>query len=87
VEKISLETLQQPRFNPTYDEPLVVELAEHESGVVWVCKQVDWPVVQARIHALGYRATLLGTPYQHRVMFEVHRQDETGQRAAPATAR
>ncbi len=88
VEKISLETIKEPRFNPTYDEPLVVELAEHESGVVWVSKQVDWPVVQARINALGYRATLLGTPYQRRVMFEVHRADEeSGQRTAPDTAR
>ena len=84
VEKISLEALQQPRFNPAYDEPLAVELDEHEVGVVWVCKQVDWPVVQARITHFGYRATLLGTPYQRRVMFQVHHLDAG---AAPAMAR
>ncbi|UNK48343.1 glycosyltransferase family 39 protein [Lysobacter sp. S4-A87] len=87
VEKISLVALQQPRFNPAYDEPLAVELDEHESGVVWVCKQQDWPLVLARIAGLGYRATLLGTPYRHRVMFEVHPDDAAGQRTAPANAR
>ncbi|HEY5805514.1 MAG TPA: glycosyltransferase family 39 protein [Lysobacter sp.] len=84
VEKISLDALQQPRFNPAYDEPLSVELAEHENGVVWVTKQADWPLVQARIAAFGYRATLLGTPYQRRVMFQVHHLDAGG---APASAR
>jgi len=86
IEKISLDALHQPRFNPPYDEPLAVELAEHESGVVWVCKQQDWPLVRARIAALGYRAELLGTPYQHRVMFEVDHA-AVDQRTAPANAR
>ncbi|MGO4221445.1 ArnT family glycosyltransferase [Lysobacter sp. TAF61] len=85
VEKISLDALPQPRFNPAYDEPLDVELGEHEAGVVWVCKQADWPVVQARIASYGYRASLLGTPYQKRVMFQV--EHVADQRPPPATAR
>lgn len=69
VEKIALTPVPQPRFNPSYDELLEVELAEREPGVVWICKQALWPELQARIAARGYRATLLGTPYRERVMF------------------
>ncbi len=83
IEKISLDALHQPRFNPAYDEPLAVELAEHEAGVVWICKDIDWPHVRERIEASGYRATALGTPYQRRVMFRVDRQ----RGSEPASAR
>ena len=83
IEKISLDALRQPRFNPAYDEPLAVELSEHETGVVWICKDIDWPRVRERIEASGYRATPLGTPYQRRVLFRVDRQ----RGSAPASAR
>ncbi|HEY0504696.1 MAG TPA: glycosyltransferase family 39 protein, partial [Lysobacter sp.] len=74
IEKISLDTLHEPRFNPQYDEPLAVELGEHEHGVVWVTKQSDWPIVRERIEGYGYRAILLGTPFERRVMFRVEPQ-------------
>jgi hypothetical protein len=71
IEKISLDARQESPINPEFDEPLAVELAEHEPGVVWICKQEQWPVLQARIAASGYRASRLGTPYQKRIMFRV----------------
>lgn len=71
IERIALEPSPQPRFNPSFDEPLAMELAEGERGVVWVCKQQRWPEVQARIEAMGFRATPLGTPYRERVIFRV----------------
>lgn len=71
IEKIALDASPQPRFNPSFDEPLAQELEEAERGVMWVCKQERWPEVQRRIVAMGYRATALGTPYQRRVMFHV----------------
>lgn len=71
IERIALEASKQPRFNPSYDEPLAVELAEGEPGAVWICKQARWPEVRRRIEAMGYRATPLGTPYRQRVLFRV----------------
>jgi len=71
IEKISLDALREPRFNPEYDEPLAVELGEHEHGAVWVAKQSDWPTVQARIDEYGYRAIALGPPFEKRVIFRV----------------
>lgn len=75
VEKISLAPLPQPqpKFGPEYDEDLASELAEHEPGVVWVCKQAAWPGVQARVVASGYRVEVLGGPYEGRVLFRVER--------------
>ena len=88
IEKISLQPTPQPRFNPSYDEPLAVELDEHEDGVVWICKQADWPRVRSRIDASGYRAVALGTPYQQRVMFRVEPSRAIPQRAGlPDSAR
>lgn len=87
IEKISLDALQQPRFNPPYDEPLSVELGEHEAGVVWICKQTDWRAVRERIEAYGYRAIVLGTPFERRVMFRVEparRGVQRGDVAAPS---
>mgnify|MGYP003583174591 CR=1 FL=1 len=78
IEKISLEPRQESPINPEFDEPLAVELGEHEPGVVWICKQDFWPILQARIGASGYRAVPLGAPYQKRVMFRVDRLDQPG---------
>ncbi|WP_225876160.1 ArnT family glycosyltransferase [Lysobacter solisilvae (ex Woo and Kim 2020)] len=71
VEKLSLEPLAQPAFNPIYDESLAQELGAHEPDAVWVCKQALWPALQARFAALGYRARALGTPYEGRIIFRV----------------
>lgn len=74
VEKISIAPIPasvRPRFNPVNDEDLATELREaaHETGVVWICKQVAWPVLRMRILSLGHVATPLGLPYRGRVMF------------------
>ena len=71
IEKLSLEPQSEPPFNPVYDETLAQELAEHEPGAVWVCKQGLWPQLQRRFAAQGYRAQALGAPYQRRVIFTV----------------
>jgi 4-amino-4-deoxy-L-arabinose transferase-like glycosyltransferase len=71
IEKISLEPKPQPRFNPEYDESLAQELAKHEPGAVWICKQTLWPRLRQRVAAQGYSAEALGTPYQRRVIFAV----------------
>ena len=73
IEKISLDPLPDARFNPQYDEPLAMELADaaREPGAVWICKQGDWPAVESRIVAAGYRVEALGTPYEGRIVFHV----------------
>jgi len=71
VEKISLEQVPQPRFNPEFDDDLADELAEREPDVLWICKQEQWPALQARISALGYRPTLRGAPFLGRTIFTV----------------
>ncbi len=73
VEKISFEQLQDARFNPQYDEPLAVELAEviGEPDAIWICKQPDWPRLQARILDAGYTVRVLGAPYRGRILFRV----------------
>jgi 4-amino-4-deoxy-L-arabinose transferase-like glycosyltransferase len=71
VEKISLDPLPQPRFNPEFDDFLADELAEREPDVLWICKQERWPELQARIAALGYRATMRGAPFLGRTIFTV----------------
>ena len=58
-----------------YDETLAQELAKHEPGAVWICKQGLWPQLQQRFAAQGYRAQQLGTPYQRRVIFTVTPQE------------
>jgi hypothetical protein len=75
IEKLSLEPQPEPPFNPVYDETLAQELAEHEPGAVWVCKQALWPQLQRRFAAQGYRAQALGAPYQRRVIFAVTPQE------------
>lgn len=73
IEKISVEQLQDARFNPQYDEPLAMELAEavDEPGAIWICKQQDWPALQAQIIAAGYQVMPLGDPYRDRIIFRV----------------
>ncbi len=71
IEKLSLEPVQEPRFNPRYDESLAQELAEHEPDAVWVCKQELWPRLLRTFAAQGYRAQALGAPYQRRIIFTV----------------
>lgn len=71
VERITLTPTPQPAYDPVYDEPLAVELAEREPHVVWITKQALWPQVRAQIARNGYRAIPLGTPYRERVLFRV----------------
>lgn len=73
IEKLSLDPLPQPRFNPEYDEPLARELEEsaQETGVVYVAKEAAWPAIRRRIADLGHHASTLGTPFDGRVLFEV----------------
>lgn len=81
IEKISLDRLEDPKFVPDWDEPLIEELHDFGDGAVWICKQADWPRVRARIEGHGFVATPLGAPYQRRVIFGVSRRP-----AAPAGA-
>lgn len=76
VEKLSRAPLDQPRFNPEYDEPLIRELEEtgHETGLVYIAKASIWPDLQARVKEAGYVARALGDPYEGRIIFEVHSQ-------------
>lgn len=74
IEKISLDPVASPRFNPTFDESLASELAEAGHHEVWVCKQALWPTVQRRIAAQDYRAQAQGEPYEERIIFTVARQ-------------
>jgi 4-amino-4-deoxy-L-arabinose transferase-like glycosyltransferase len=76
VEKVSLTPIRpgtQPRFNPSFDEDLAVELAEAEtaSGAALVCRQSEWPRVRAYIEAQGFRSIPLGDAYQGRVIFRI----------------
>jgi hypothetical protein len=71
IEKIALDASPQPLFNPSFDEPLAMELGEAEVGVVWICKQDRWIEIRTRIATMGFRATPLGSPYQERVIFKV----------------
>ena len=80
-----------PCSNPASTRPTTnrwsVELGEHEAGVVWICKQTDWRTVRERIEAYGYRAIVLGTPFERRVMFRVEparRGVQRGDVAAPS---
>lgn len=75
VEKLSLNPVQDARFNPEYDGAVSKELHEDEGPRLWVCKVEDWPRVSAFIGAEGYVPTPLGTPYLGRVIF---RADKPG---------
>lgn len=71
IEKISQDPVHDSRFDPQFDESLSQELAENEPNVVWVCKQTYWPRLQQRLAEKGFRATVLGTPFQDRMIFTV----------------
>ena len=74
VEKLSLDELVQPRFNPEYDESLADELGDdYDPDALWITRVDRWTHVEARLRALGYRATAQGTPYESRVIFRVRR--------------
>jgi hypothetical protein len=75
VEKISLTPMPGARFNPQFDEDLAAELAERESGVVYITKQAQWPQVAERIRAQGYVIEPLGAPYRERILFTVMPQE------------
>lgn len=73
VETLSLDELEQPTYNPEYDESLATELAEAavETGVVYVTKAKLWPAVDRTVLAHGFRAQPQGTPFHGRVIFVV----------------
>jgi len=72
VEKLSLDPLVQPRFNPEYDESLADEIGDDfEADGLWITRVERFSEVGARLHALGYAAQAQGTPYQGRVIFRV----------------
>lgn len=73
VETLSLDDIEQPAYNPAFDESLAVELAEgaNETGVVYVAKQKIWPAVTERIIAHGFRPMVAGQPFHGRVIFRV----------------
>ena len=71
IGKLSLEPRPPPRFNSEYDETPAQELAEHEPGAIWICKQGAWPQLRQRVAAQAYRAQVLGAPYQRRAVFRV----------------
>lgn len=76
IRKVSLAPMPDALFNPMYDGDLAAELRERGLDEVFVVKQALWPQLQARIAALGYRATALGTPYRNRVIFQVGPQSQ-----------
>jgi hypothetical protein len=72
VEKLSLLPLEEPRYGPSYDEDVADELRDdYDPHAIWFTKQPHFPVVQARLHALGYEAVPQGAPYQGRTLFRV----------------
>lgn len=76
VEKLSL--LPEPdasRIDPVDDSDIARELSEHRPDAIWITKQAQWPGVQARIVALGYRPLVQGTPYYGRVIFLVEARE------------
>jgi len=83
VEKISLQPIDGPRFNPEYDEDLATELRESEGepGAIWIAKSERLAQIRAAIDANGHVLEPLGTPFRGRTLFTVHRKG-----AAPAAA-
>ena len=74
VEKLSLMHLQQPVFNPEYDEDVADELADdYDPDAIWFTKQEHFAEVQAHLQQLGYVAIPQGTPFEGRTLFRVHR--------------
>ena len=74
VEKLSLQPLHESPFGPEYDEDVADELGDdYDPDAIWFTKQDHFPVVQARLRALGYLGIPQGTPYQGRTIFRVVR--------------
>ncbi len=73
VESLSIDQLEQPRFNPEFDESLGQEFAEtgDEENIVYVTKLKSWPRVLEKLQALGVTAVPLGKPYYNRYIFTV----------------
>jgi 4-amino-4-deoxy-L-arabinose transferase-like glycosyltransferase len=72
IEKVSLVPVPDAPIDPIYDEDLAQELAERESGAVWIAKAERWEEFRARVESLGYRPEPLGEPFEGRVIFLVH---------------
>ena len=53
------------------DTDVATALAKHDPDALWITKRENWPKVQARFAALGYRAVVQGSPYQGRAIFRV----------------
>jgi hypothetical protein len=74
VNKLSLQSVPQPRFNPEYDGNVTGQLGAHfDPDALWITKQDNFAQVGARLQALGYTTSVEGTPYQGRVLFRVLR--------------
>lgn len=77
VELIALSSSQAIGINPRVDQGLQSELAEQETGVVYIALVPEWAGLKNRIRSMGYEAHALGTPYHGRVLFSVRRAGET----------
>ena len=77
VETLSLDDLEQPAYNPEYDESLASELAEAatETGVIYVAKKKQWPEISQRVLDQGFHAQVRGIPFHGRVFFVVTKAD------------
>ena len=75
VEALSLDDIEEPQYNPEYDESLATELAEaaFERGVVYVVRQKHFAEVNRRVLAHGFRTQVRGAPVHGRVFFTVAR--------------
>jgi len=73
VETLSVDDIEEPEFNPEYDESLATELSEgaHETGVVYIVQRKHWAAVEQRVLAHGYRPLPRGADYHGRVLFLV----------------
>ena len=71
IEEVSYAHLNDHPFDPDYDEDLGDELAEKETGRVWVTKQGQWDEVIRLLDRLGYRPVALGRPFKAHVIFQV----------------
>lgn len=73
VETLSFDELEQPAFNPEFDDSLDAELSESatEPGVVYVAKQRWWPKAQAQIAKREFFAVEQGPPFRGWVIFVV----------------
>jgi len=71
IEEVSYGHLNDHPFDPEYDADLGDELAERETGRVFVTKEVQWDEVIRRLDRLGYRPVALGRPFEAHVIFQL----------------